>query len=74
MAWPASGIAWLHAHRIEGDVPGLKAKWKHGYGRWVRDILIWTKTPFLFRNELVPADALAGEARPVRCTKPTLGG
>jgi hypothetical protein len=59
---------------IEGDVPGLKAKWKHGYGRWVRDILIWTKTPFLFRNELVPADALAGEARPVRCTKPTLGG
>jgi hypothetical protein len=47
----------------EGDVPGLKAKWKHGYGRWVRDILIWTKKPFLFRNELVLADALAGETR-----------
>jgi hypothetical protein len=49
---------------IEGDVPGLKAKWRRGYGRWVRDILIWTKGPFFFRNELVPADALAGGARP----------
>jgi hypothetical protein len=48
---------------IEGDVPGLKAKWKRGYGRWVRDILVWTKAPFLFRNELVLAEALAGEAR-----------
>ena len=51
---------------IEGDVPGLRAKWKRGYGRWVRDILVWTKAPFLFRNELVPADALAGEARPAK--------
>lgn len=48
---------------IEGDMPGLRAKWKRGYGRWVRDILVWTKTPFLLRNELVLADALAGEAR-----------
>jgi len=48
---------------VEGDVPGLGAKWKRGYGRWVREILVWTKTPFLFRNELVPADALAGDAR-----------
>jgi hypothetical protein len=48
---------------IEGDVPGLHAKWKRGYGRWVRDVLVWTKTPFLFRNELIAADALAAEAR-----------
>ena len=48
---------------VEGDVHGLSAKWKRGYGRWVRDILVWTKAPFLFGNELVPADALAGEAR-----------
>jgi hypothetical protein len=47
----------------QGDVPALKAKWKHGYGRWVRDILVWTNAPLLFRNELIPADALAGEAR-----------
>ena len=50
----------------EGDVPGLKAKWKQGYGRWVREILIWMNTPLLFRNELVLADALAGEARPAK--------
>jgi hypothetical protein len=48
---------------VEGEVPGLSARWKHGYGRWVRDILVWTKAPLLFRNELVEADALAGEAR-----------
>jgi Protein of unknown function (DUF2550) len=47
----------------EGDVPALKAKWKHGYGRWVRDILVWTNAPLLFWNELIPADALAGKAR-----------
>ena len=51
---------------IKGDVPGLKTKWRRGYGRWVRDILVWTKAPFLFRNELVLADALAGEARPAK--------
>lgn len=51
---------------IDGDVPGLKAKWRRGYGRWVRDVLVWTKAPFLFRNELLPADALAGEARPAK--------
>ena len=26
-------------------------------------MLVWTKAPMLFRNELVPADGLAGEAR-----------
>ena len=51
---------------IEGEVPGLKAKWKRGYGRWIRDILIWTNKPFLFRNEVVLADGLAGEVRAAR--------
>jgi hypothetical protein len=36
----------------EGD--GLRPKWGRGSGHWVRDILVWTKAPFLFRNELVP--------------------
>ena len=27
----------------------------------VRDVLVWTKTPFVFRNELVPADARAAQ-------------
>jgi hypothetical protein len=51
---------------VEGDVPGLGTKWKRGYGRWVRDILVWTKTPFLFRNQLVLADAPMGKARDAR--------
>jgi hypothetical protein len=49
----------------DGEVDGLKAKWGHGYGHWVRDILVWTKGPFLFRNELVPTDGL-DEQRPAR--------
>ena len=49
----------------DGQVDGLRPKWARGYGRWVRDILVWTKAPFLFRNELVPTDRL-GEQRPAR--------
>lgn len=37
---------------VEGDVPGLGAKWKHGYGRWVRDILVWTEAPFLLLRRI----------------------
>jgi hypothetical protein len=48
---------------VDGEVPGLGPKWKRGYGRWVRDVLVWTKTPFLFRNELVAIDGLAGSVR-----------
>ena len=48
---------------VEGEVPGLGTKWRRGYGRWARDILIWTKAPFLFRNDLIMVDALAGEGR-----------
>jgi Protein of unknown function (DUF2550) len=41
-----------------GEIDGLRPKWGRGYGRWVRDVLVWTKAPFFFRNELVPADGL----------------
>jgi Protein of unknown function (DUF2550) len=47
-----------------GSVPGLKTKWQGGYGRWVRDILVWTRAPLLFRNELILVDALTGTPRP----------
>jgi hypothetical protein len=46
-----------------GEIDGLHPKWRRGYGRWVRDVLVWTKGPFLFRNELVAADDLQ-EHRP----------
>ena len=47
----------------DGEVDGLRPKWSRGYGRWVRDVLVWTKAPLLLRNELVPTDAL-DEQRP----------
>jgi Protein of unknown function (DUF2550) len=43
-----------------GEVDGLSAKWRRGYGRWVRDILVWTKAPLLFRNEVLAVDQLNG--------------
>jgi hypothetical protein len=56
--------AFRGAIRIaDGDVDGLSQKWRRGYGRWVRDVFVWTKGPFLFRNELVAADGL-NEQRP----------
>jgi hypothetical protein len=42
----------------DGEVAGLSAKWRRGYGRWVRDTLVWTKAPLLFRNEVLAADRL----------------
>jgi hypothetical protein len=45
----------------DGEFDGVGPKWKRGYGRWVGDVLVWTKAPFLFRNELVPVDALESE-------------
>jgi hypothetical protein len=49
----------------DGEFDGLRPKWSRGYGHWVRDILVWTKGPFLLRNELVPADGLE-EQHPAR--------
>ena len=49
--------AFRGASRLTGgEFDGLGAKWHRGYGHWVRDVLVWTKAPFLFRNELVPID------------------
>jgi Protein of unknown function (DUF2550) len=54
--------AFAGAIRVtSGAVDGLGPKWKRGYGRWVRDVLVWTKAPLLLRNELVPIDRLSGE-------------
>jgi len=48
---------------VQGEVPGLAAKWRRGYGRWVRDVLRWEKPPF-FRGVPVRAVSLAGPGRP----------
>ena len=44
-----------------GDVHGLSPKWRRGSGRWVRDVLVWTKAPLMIRNEVLPADRLFAE-------------
>jgi hypothetical protein len=46
-----------------GEIDGLGPKWRRGYGRSVGGILVWTKAPFLFRNELVAVEGL-DEERP----------
>jgi hypothetical protein len=48
----------------DGEVHGLGTKWKRGYGRWVGDVLVWTKAPFLFRNELVETDGADEQGLP----------
>jgi hypothetical protein len=53
---------------VDGEVSGLGAKWQRGCGRWVRDVLVWTKAPALFRKELMAVDGLAG-----RPTRPSRG-
>jgi Protein of unknown function (DUF2550) len=44
-----------------GDIHGLGPKWKRGSGRWVRDVLVWSRAPLMLRNELVPVVGLSGE-------------
>jgi hypothetical protein len=58
--------AFRGAIRItEGQIEDLGSEWKAGYGRWVRDVLVWTKAPFLFRNAILATDG-AGETRSAR--------
>jgi hypothetical protein len=46
---------------VSGELGGLGEKWSRGYGRWVRDVLVWTKGPLLLRNVILPADDREGE-------------
>jgi hypothetical protein len=57
--------AFRGAIRItDGPVDGLGPTWRRGYGRWVHDVLVWTKGPFLFRNELLATDGMNGRRPP----------
>ena len=44
-----------------GELDGFGPKWRRGYGRWVRDVLVWTRGPLLLRSEVLPADHVEGE-------------
>ena len=49
----------------DGEIDGLPPKWVRGYGRWVSNVLVWTKAPLLLRNEILATDRLE-EQRPAR--------
>lgn len=49
------------ARAVSGDAHGFRQKWRRGYARWVRGVLVWTRAPFFFWNDLLPVDSLAGE-------------
>lgn len=44
-----------------GEIAGIRSTWRRGYGRWVGEILVWTKGPFFFWNVLMPVDRSEGE-------------
>ena len=44
------------AHLVEGEAHGLGSRPRRGYGRWVRDVLVWTPAPLYVRNALIPVD------------------
>lgn len=44
-----------------GEVDGLGEKWRRGYGRWVRDVLVWTPGPLLLNNRIMAADVVDEE-------------
>jgi len=44
-----------------GDLDGIPGKWKRGTARYVRDVLVWSKAPFMFRTELIAIDRFVGE-------------
>jgi hypothetical protein len=48
------------ARVTSGELDGMPTKWKRGSARWVRGVLAWSKTPFMFRTELVPVDRMSG--------------
>jgi len=49
------------ARAVSGDAHGFRQKWRRGYARWVRGVLVWTRAPFFFWNDLLPVDSLTGE-------------
>jgi hypothetical protein len=48
------------AHLVAGDLDGLGARRRRGYGRWVHDVLVWTPAPLFLRNTLAPVDRVEG--------------
>lgn len=50
---------------VSGEVDGLSTTWKGGFGRWVAGVLVWTKAPLLFRNDVIAVDRLLAQRQAV---------
>jgi hypothetical protein len=48
----------------DGKVRHLGSRARRGYGRWVRDVLVWTPGPLFLRNALAPFDRSDGTKEP----------
>jgi hypothetical protein len=46
-----------------GDIDGLGPTWRHGSGRWVRDVLVWHKAPIMLSTHLLPVDRCSRERK-----------
>jgi hypothetical protein len=55
------GVFRSAAREVAGEAHGFHPKWRRGYGRWVHEVLVWTRAPFFFWNELNPVDSMTGE-------------
>ena len=54
--------AFAGAIRVSGgEVDGLGPKWKRGEGRWVSDVLVWSKAPLMLGMHLVPVARRSAE-------------
>jgi len=56
-----AGVFRGAARNVSGEAHGFHPKWRRGSGRWVHGVLVWTKGPFFFWNELLPVDRCEDE-------------
>jgi hypothetical protein len=50
------GAFWGAIRVQSGQLRGVGGKWRRGYGRWVRDVLVWRNAPLLLSNRLLAVD------------------
>ena len=66
------GFPRRDARRARARSTVSEPTWSRGYGRWVRDVLVWSKAPFLFRTRAAGrrrADGGAHRPSVVRCRR-----
>jgi hypothetical protein len=49
---------------VDGHVEQMSQRGRRGYGRWVRDVLVWTPAPLFLRNALAAVNSIDGPLAP----------